>query len=219
MILERKMSVIFFMVLLFIMGSGFLLIASANTNSGTTMYLSLVNDAFGFYKIRNLENVPRQFTYENHMLNINPGDTIIWENDADISTLTVVSDQNLWNDQVGRIKVGQKINYKFDNPGTYTFHLKEASSKQTIVVGNIGEVQTAVQTPTVTYATSVPTAPYTPVPKVPNQTTTIVTTPNHAPMPSLSIPDIKMPIRLTLTSFASVAVGILSLYITFRRKK
>lgn len=216
MILERKMSVIFFVVLLFIMGPGPLFIANADTNSGTTMYLSLVNDAFGFYKIRNLETVPRQFTYENHVLNINPGDTIIWENDADISTLTVVSDQNLWNDQVGRIKVGQKINYKFDNPGTYTFHLKEASSKQTIIVGDIGEAQTAIQIPTVTYTRSVPTATYTPSY---TQIATIVATPNHAPLPSLSIPDIKMPIRLTLTSFASMVVGVLSLYITFRHKK
>jgi plastocyanin len=226
---KRKMLIIFFVILLFITGYGPWFMASAGTNSGTTMYLSLVNDAFGFYKIRNLETVPRQFTYENHILNINLGDTIIWENDADISTLTIVSDQNLWNDQVGKIKVGQKINYKFDKPGIYTFHLKEASSKQTIIVGDIGEVPTVAQIPTVTYTTHVPTEIYTPSyteTVVPTKTVTIVATPNSTQqhsraraVPSLSIPDIKIPIRLTPTSFASMAVGILSLYITFRRKK
>jgi plastocyanin len=207
----------FSVVLLFVVVHGPLLIkASADTNTSATMYLSLVNDAFGFYKVRNLETIPRQFTYDDHVLNINIGDTIIWENDADISMLTVVSDQNLWNDQIGRIKVGQKINYKFDKPGTYTFHLKEALSKQTIVVNNIGGV-------TIATVTSVPIETYKPSytqPRttMPTQTSTI--TPEYTPLPvsPYAIQGVKIPIKLTPTSFASVAVGILSMYITFRRK-
>lgn len=190
--------------------------ASADTNTSATMYLSLVNDAFGFYKVRNLETIPRQFTYDDHVLNINIGDAIIWENDADISMLTVVSDQNLWNDQIGRIKVGQKINYKFDKPGTYTFHLKEALSKQTIVVNNIGEVTIATVAP-------VPTETYKPsytVPRAAMPTPTSTIAPEYTPLPvsPYAIQGVKIPIKLTPTSFASIVVGILSMYITFRRK-
>ena len=207
----------FSVVLLFVVVPGPLLIkASADTNTSATMYLSLVNDAFGFYKIRNLETIPRQFTYDDHVLNINIGDTIIWENDADISTLTVVSDQNLWNDQIGMIKVGQKINYKFDKPGTYTFHLKEAPSKQTIVVNNIGEV-------TIVTVTPVPTETYKPsytLPRMAMPTPISTIAPGYTPLPvsQYAIQGVKIPIKLTPTSFVSMAVGILSMYITFRRK-
>jgi plastocyanin len=208
----------FYVVLFFLVPGPLLIITSADTNTSATMYLSLVNDGFGFYKIRNLETIPRQFTYDDHVLNINVGDTIIWENDADISTLTVVSDQNLWNDQVGRVKVGQKINYKFDKPGIYTFHLKEVSSKQTIVVNNVGVVTVATITPVPaeTYKSSY-TVPPTEIPTpAPTITQSIKYTP--APVSIYAISGVKIPIKLTPTSLASVIVGILSMYITFRRK-
>jgi plastocyanin len=214
---KRKISIyiIFSVVLLFVLASGSLLIiTNAETNNSATIYLSLVNDAFGFYKIRNLETIPRQFTYDDHVLNINIGDTIIWENDADISTLTVVSDQNLWNDQIGMIKVGQKINYKFDKAGIYTFHLKEILSKQTIVVNNLGITPTVEQTMAI--VTPVPTEIYKPSHTA--QRTAIPTPTTPVPVSINVVPDVKIPIKLTPTSFASIAVGILSIYITFRRK-
>ena len=212
-------TIIFYVVLFFLVSGPLLIVTSADTNTSVTMYLSLVNDGFGFYKIRNLETIPRQFTYDDHVLNINVGDTIIWENDADISTLTVVSDQNLWNDQVGRIKVGQKINYKFDKPGIYTFQLKEVSSKQTIVVNSIGEVTTAAETPVPaeTYKSSYTVPPT----EIPTPTSTITQSiPKYTPASAsiYTISGVKIPIKLTPTSLASVIVGILSMYITFRRK-
>ena len=235
MSIKRKIFIATFLTILVVLVPGYLsTVASADDSTNATIYLSLVDDAFGFYKIRNLEPIPRQFTYDDHVLNINVGDTIIWENDADISTLTVVSDQNLWNDKIGRIKVGQKVNYKFDKPGTYTFHLREVSSKiQTIVVNNMGGMPTSVQTPTATvvgYSTPVPTTTYKPsytATNVPTPTSTIAQnvtaipeTPKYTPAQTstYTVLDIKIPTKITPTSFASVIVGILSIYITFRRK-
>lgn len=202
------------MLLFFLVSGHFLILVSADTSTSPTTYLSLVDDSFGFYKIRNIETIPRQFTYDNHVLNINVGDTVIWENDADITTLTVVSDQNLWDDQVGRMKVEQKINYKFDKPGTYTFHLKEVLSKQTIIVLDMGEASA-------TYSTPVPTVTYKSSDTVlPTPLTVAQIVPKYTPAQASTnaTPDVKIPIKLTPTSFASMAVGILSIYITFRRK-
>lgn len=222
-----------------------LTMVGADTNSNSTMYLSFVHDGLGFYKIRNLDTpTPRQFTYEDRVLNINPGDTIIWENDADVTTFTVVSDQGLWNNKVGQIKVGQKINYKFDKSGTYTFYIKEASEKrQTIVVSNTGEIPTAEKMPTVTvtaYPTPVPTTTYKPSytaqgTAVPTPAKTAVSNVSNyipvpvstraapvatliATVPTQITPDIKIPIDVTPTTIASMVVASLSIYITFRRR-
>ena len=202
------------------------MITSAGTDIGPTTYLSLVHDGFGFYKIRSIEMPPHQFTYENRVLNINQGDTVIWENDADTSTLTVVSDQKLWDNKVGQIKVGNKINYKFDNPGTYTFYIKEASSKrQTIVVGNVN----SVTTPSVTiaaYPTPSPAITYEIVPTViptiiPTPTVTTVSHRSNltqTPVQTYTTPDIELPIKITPTTIASIIVAILSIYITYKTK-
>jgi plastocyanin len=227
-------SVMFSTIIFVIMISGYLpMAANADAGVSATSYLSLVTDGLGFYKVRNLETAPRPFIYNDRILNINAGDTIIWENDADTSTLTIVSDQNLWNDQVGRMRVGQKVNYKFDKPGTYTFHLKEVSSKlQTIVVSNTGDVSTVVQTPiatTVTYPISTPATTYTTQGRtaIPTPATTAVrgvtpmsSVPKYTPIPvpTQTVPDIRIPIEVTPTSFASMAVAVLSIYVTFRRK-
>lgn len=236
--IKRKIFAVvaIFVVIFVVMVTGHLSMAATSSDTSvstnTTMYLSLVNDGLGFYKVRNIETIPRKFTYDNHILNINIGDTLIWENDADISTLTIVSDQHLWNDQVGRIKVGQKINYKFDKPGTYTFRIKEASSMvQKIIVSNIGEVQTAVKTTTstATYPTPVPAATYKPsytVPAVKTPSSAIVritAVPNTSKNTPISastnaITNLEIPIKITPTSFASMAVGALSIYVTFRWK-
>jgi|GEM_PF-2055548 len=102
-----------------------------------TTYLSYVNNGNGFYQVRNLDKPqPRKFTYENSVLNIGKGDTIIWENDEVKETLNVISDQKLWNSEIGQIKAGRRINYTFYNHGTYTFHIEfeGLSKRQTIVV-------------------------------------------------------------------------------------
>lgn len=192
----------------------------ADTNMNTTMYLSLVTDGLGFYKVRNLDMPPRHFTYDNRVLNINQGDTMIWENDADISTFTIVSDQNLWNSKVGQIKVGNKINYKFDNPGTYTFYIKEASSKrQTIIVFPIGDSHIGVTAP---IPTPSPTIMVTPIISptindtiydinISTHSQTIISAPNSTP--------VDIPIKITPTTIASMIVAMISIYATFRNGK
>jgi hypothetical protein len=244
---KRIFTFVVFLVLVFsIIAPGYLLtMVVADTNSNSTMYLSFVHDGLGFYKVRNLDMpTPRQFVYDDRILNINIGDTIIWENDADITTFTIVSDQDLWNNKVGQIKVGHKINYKFDKSGTYTFYIKEASEKrQTIVVNNTGEMSTVEKMPTATvtaYPIPVPTATYKPsyttqgtavqtpaktavsnvssyipVP-VSTRATPVVT--QIATVPTQIMPDIKLPIDVTPTTIASMVVASLSIYITFRRR-
>jgi plastocyanin len=195
-----------------------LTVASAANNSSPTIYLSYVDDGLGFYKIRNLDTTHRQFNYDDRILPINIGDTVVWENDADIDTFTIVSDQNLWNDQIGQIKVGQKINYKFDKPGKYTFYIKEVPEKhQTIIVKDIVEIPTATKSPIATIAplktpivVNVTAGIATPIP-IP--TVTIV--PTNTPV---QVSTYEMPIRITPTSFMSIIVATLSIYITCRRK-
>lgn len=205
-------------------------VANADTSSNTTVYLSLVHNDLGFYNVRTLETIPRQIIYDNRTLNISLGDTVIWENDADKSTLTIVSDQNLWSDKVGRIKVGQRINYEFDNPGTYTFYIKEVSSRfQTIIVNNIGGIPVVTQTPMVnitTYPTSVSTTTYeisnvAPCTVVPIQTSTIVPIVSNytpVPIPTDTTPDIEMRVRMTPKSVAGIIIVALSIYVIFRKR-
>lgn len=189
----------------------------AGTNASATIYLTFVTDNLGFYKVRNLEMPPHSFTYENRALNINQGDTVIWENDNDIRTITIVSNQNLWNDKIGQIKVGNRVNYKFDNPGTYTFYVKEESSKiQKIVVSPVGnayngetistpkplQTATVIHTPT-SSSTSVSTNVRSPLQTVTMTSAPIVT----------NVSDIKLPIKISTTSVASIMVAILSVVI------
>ncbi len=191
-----------------------------NANNISTTYLSYVDDGLGFYKIRNLDTPPRQFEYNDHTLNINQGDTVIWQNDAEKTTFTIVSDQNLWSSTVGSLRVGSKINYKFDKPGKYVIYIKEYTSRrQTIIVNATGGVETVAETP-------IPIA--TPVPMTDIATPTAIPTPPikvHIPdtpkgditpkqTPMLNLPTINLNISRTMV--ASIIVAILSIFITFR---
>ena len=202
-----------------------------------TTYRSFVTDGLGFYKIRNVEVPPVPFTYEDRILNINQGDTILWINDADAATITIVSDQNLWNDKVGQIKVGATINYKFDEPGTYTFHVKGTSMRQTIIVGDMGyTTSTSTSTPSPTPSPEIVPS-HTPIEETPSPTYT-----NNKPFPtptdnsptSIDIPlsyqnntntslqsmiPIDIPIKITITTIASMIVAMFSIYITYKTGK
>lgn len=203
--------------------------------STPTTYRSFVTDGNGFYKIRNIEVPPVPFTYEDRILNINQGDSIVWINDADTATITILSDQNLWNDKIGQIKVGATINYKFTEPGTYTFHLKGSSMRQTIIVGDMGYEPTVEPTdthtpsPTVTEDMMTPT-PYptstqsksktsapTPVATLSQIVNTTSDINNNGPFQG-SVP-INLPIKVTATTIASMIVVMFSLYMTRKTGK
>ncbi len=108
-------------------------IASAEDMVPTT-YKTYVDSGMGFYKVRDITNQTHKFEYKDRVLNINQGDTIVWENDAEKSVLTIVSEQGLWGSNVGYLRVGQQTSYKFDKIGNYIFYIKGAADKRQIVV-------------------------------------------------------------------------------------
>lgn len=187
---------------------GGLTIANAGTDLTPTTYISYIDDVLGFYKVRNLEQPPRQFTYNSHTLNINQGDIIIWQNDAEKTTFTILSEQNLWDSNVGYLRVGSKMNYKFDNPGKYIIYMKEHTSiRQTIIVNAIGEVpdETVIPTPvSTTYVT-------TPIPTV--------VRPTYIPTPTVTDFNPTINFNISNTGIASIIVALLSIFITYRTGK
>jgi plastocyanin len=185
------------------------IVADAGVGTTSTTYISYVDDNLGFYKVRNLDQPPRQFTYIDHILNINKGDTVIWQNDADKTTFTILSNQNLWDNNIGYLRVGSKMNYKFDKPGKYTLYVKEYSSiRQTIIVGATDEVPdtdivvaiTNTPFPTIYITTPVPTYVSTYIPRV-----------TYIPKTTVS--------TINFTMIASIIVSILSIFIIFRVRR
>lgn len=183
---------------------GDLIMVDAGINLTPTTYISYVDESYGFYKIRNLEQPPRPFTYESHTININQGDTIIWQNDAEKTTFTILSDQNLWDRNVGYLRSGSKINYKFNSPGKYTVYIKEyPSRRQTIIVGAEWTITTISPTVTISH-TPIPTT------AIINDPVPITVTPSPISGPNVST------INMPKTMIASIVVAILSILITFR---
>lgn len=118
------------------------------------VYQVTVDDYYGFYQVRNIEPGNITFEYVNNTLNINVGDKVIWENQAyNNNELTVVSEQNLWDNKSGYMRYNYRTsNYTFMQPGTYQVSIKEEPRLryQTIVVA-------PVKTPTVTTPSPTPT--------------------------------------------------------------
>jgi plastocyanin len=126
-----------------------------------SVYKVFVDGTDGFYQVRNIEPGNITFKYVNNTLNINAGDSVIWENqDYYDWALTIVSEQDLWDNKSGYL-IGNfdKFNYTFMQPGTYGVYIKEYPRvpHQTIIVA-------AVETPTVTTPPPTPTETETAVP-------------------------------------------------------
>ncbi len=190
----------------------------------STSYMIFVDDGLGFYKVRNLDIPPHKFEYKDHTLSINQGDTVIWQNDAEKTTFTIISEQNLWDNRVGYIRVGSKINYKFESPGIYTFYMKEHTSiRQTIIVNS----EEGVNKP--------PLPKITPTPEITPKETIEKPPPEITPplqkkdplKPKINVSDmkrsenknkidIKIPIKISPTGIVSIIVTILSIIITFK---
>ncbi len=129
------------------------------------VYMVVVDDNYGFYEVRNIEPGNISFKYVNNTLNINAGDNVIWENQADNNNdLTILSEQNLWDNKSGYLRYNyDTFNYTFKQPGTYQLYLKDEPliSPQTIVVAPLVETPTATtpsQTPTPTATKEQPVA-------------------------------------------------------------
>lgn len=116
----------------------FLLIGDIDANNSTSkVYRSLIDGYHGFYRVVVDKN--ESLSYENYTLNIDIGDKIIWINDDPSDTLTIISEQQLWDNDTAILKyTGRQFNYVFNNTGTYTFYIKQyrALSKQTVLVSD-----------------------------------------------------------------------------------
>lgn len=125
----------------------FLFIGDINKVNSTT-YRSLV-DYKGFFKVA-IENTGEIPKYENHTLNINIGDKIIWINDDD-DAITIISQQGLWENKSAFLKyTGRRFNYTFNNPGIYTFYANRYNAllRQTVIVSS-NKINSTVSTTTI----------------------------------------------------------------------
>lgn len=209
-----------------------ILVTGQTDSTNVTTYISFVDDVLGFYKVRDVTDASHKFEYKDHTLNINQGDTVIWQNDAEKASFTVLSEQNLWDNTVGYLRVGSKLNYKFDKPGKYTIYIKEYTSRrQTVIVNGVGE---QLPTPTITTPVITPTQTTpisTPIRTTPIPTTTINKTtpiqrdsingtkgkvdPIEIKFPEFNMSGINLPIKKSATAMASIVVALMSLVITY----
>ncbi len=120
------------------------------------VYRVFVDESYGFKRVIEVNYTPIEYT--NLTLNINVSDTVIWVNDADNESLTIVSEQNLWDNRSSYLReTYRSFNYTFTQPGTYNVYMKEFPRvrHQTIVVRSL-ETPTPIATPTET-PTAIPT--------------------------------------------------------------
>lgn len=137
----------------------FYIIAIANADITNVTYKSYIDNSYGFYKIRDI-TTQKPILYEDRTLTINQGDAVIWINDVEDKSITLINEQSLWeSDDVYLVASGQ-FKYRFKIPGEYTFYIKEfPSARQTIIVNSIGPiiVPTVIPIETVIVPTITPT--------------------------------------------------------------
>lgn len=89
------------------------------------VYKFYVHDIDGFYRVRAL-NTTRIPEYTNYTIRINAGDKIIWESESEDYTITIVSEQGLWDNTSAKLRWDtQQFSYTFTRPGTYGVYVKE----------------------------------------------------------------------------------------------
>ena len=88
------------------------------------LYTSEVDDLYGFRKVTVING---SSNYSNRILTINKGDSIKWISVTDAGySLTLVSQENLWNNSSSRMKYYLSwFNYTFNEPGNYEVYIKE----------------------------------------------------------------------------------------------
>lgn len=97
----------------------------APTPGMQAVYKFYVHDIDGFYRVRAL-NTTRIPVYTNLTLSINAGDKVIWESESEDYTITIVSEQGLWDNTSAKLRWDtQQFSYTFTQSGTYGIYLKE----------------------------------------------------------------------------------------------
>jgi hypothetical protein len=90
-------------------------------------YTVFVDREFGFWGVRS-DNINHTLTFKNNMLNINTGDSIIWENqDSKSDRVTIISDNMLWENGKALGWEGSRFKFTFNSSGFYNFHIMESS--------------------------------------------------------------------------------------------
>ncbi len=120
----------------------------AISSAPKSVYRVWVDDYYGFYQVRNIEPGNITFKYVNNTLNINAGDSVIWENQAyNNNELTIISEQSLW-DSSNVLRKNQSFSYTFTQLGTYEIYIKEEPRIRhlKIIVGSGGETPTPTPT-------------------------------------------------------------------------
>lgn len=89
------------------------------------VYKFFVHDIDGFYRVRAL-NTTQIPEYTNYTLRINAGDKVIWESESEDYTITIVSEQGLWDNTSAKLRWDtQQFSYTFNQSGTYGIYVRE----------------------------------------------------------------------------------------------
>lgn len=91
------------------------------------VYRTDVDETLGFYDVRALNTTkPAPYGIINKTLTISTGDKVIWVSDSDDYTITIVSEQSLWDNSSAKLRWKyQEFNYTFTQPGIYGVYIKE----------------------------------------------------------------------------------------------
>jgi hypothetical protein len=93
------------------------------------IYKSLVDVDYGFYQILALNATsPVSYYRNNRTLFINSGDKIIFANWPSANTndvITIISDEELWENNTGNLQTFKTFNHTFNETGTFTIRVKE----------------------------------------------------------------------------------------------
>lgn len=100
------------------------------------VYKFYVHDIDGFYRVRAL-NTTQIPEYTNFTLMINAGDKVVWESESEDYTITIVSEQGLWDNASAKLRWDtQQFSYTFAQPGTYGVYLKEFRVRHQKIIVN-----------------------------------------------------------------------------------
>lgn len=136
-------------VLIFIIIVFTILPINADSNTPVT-YKAYIDNEYGFYKVRDITTY-KPAPLVGRTLTINVGDTVIWESDMSLDKkLTLVSEQNLWNNADAYIKGSHTFNYVFMTSGTYNIYIKEYPKLRQYIVVKDSIVPTVSPTVTIT---------------------------------------------------------------------